>query len=328
MTGPVNGVQVWRLPVINRRPLTGLSYLVALMFFLLTRLSRFDLVCVHLAYFQADIAVIAGRLHRRPVWVKLAASGPHGEIQRMRRLAVITRYLGIRGATRVQATSEAIASEAMSIGVAEHRIVRIPNGVDTNVFRPVGTDTKQRLRNDLGLPAVGTIVLFVGRMALHKGIRDLLEAWRDLPKTSATLMLVGSFATMDVVDMPQASDGIVVRDWTPRVADYYGSADLFVLPSHTEGMSNAMLEAMACGLPPICTRVGAAESVIEHEVNGLLVPPGQPTLLASALRSLIDDPAACRRLGAAAVATVQQNYSIRRVVGMLETEYSVITTAG
>jgi glycosyltransferase involved in cell wall biosynthesis len=309
------------LRIINRRPFSTASYLAALFVFLLRNLRRFDLACVHLAYFQADVAVIAGLITRRPIWVKLAASGAQGEIERMRRFAWLTGYVGLRSAMRVQATSDSIAREAMMVGVRAERLVAVPNGVDAEVYRPPSSQEKQRLRAQLGLLENCPVVLFVGRLAQHKGIRDLLTAWSLLGEPApATLAMVGSAATMDPISIPE-TDGVVVRPWTTNVSAYYQAADIFVLPSHVEGMSNAMLEAMACGLPVICTRVGAAESIIQQGQNGLLVPVGEPRELAAGLRALIADATMRRRLGDAAARTVQDRFSIGRVADMLEAEY-------
>jgi glycosyltransferase involved in cell wall biosynthesis len=89
----------------------------------------------------------------------------------------------------------------------------------------------------------------------------------------------------------------------------------FVLPSRWEGMSNALLEAMACGLPCVATRVSGSEDLITDGVNGLLVPPEQPAAMAEALRRMIEDAALAHRLGAEARATTVRDYQLSAIVG-------------
>ena len=98
-----------------------------------------------------------------------------------------------------------------------------------------------------------------------------------------------------------------------EVERYYRAADAFVLPSAVEGMSNALLEAMAQGLPCIGTRISGSEELIEHGVNGLLVPRDDPSALSAALREILNDATLRRKLGRAARQTVEKSYTIESV---------------
>jgi len=96
---------------------------------------------------------------------------------------------------------------------------------------------------------------------------------------------------MDVVDLLQ-------RAWG------------FVLPSRWDGMPNALLEAMACGLPCVATRVSGSEDIIAHGVNGLLVEPEQPAEMAQALQCIIEDTNVAQRLAKAGRATILRDYQL------------------
>ncbi len=322
-SGDVDGVTVRRLPRLPVRRLGGLSYMFALTVFLLLRMRRFDLVHVHIANYQADVVVTMARLLRRPSYVKIAAGGPRGDIGRMRRVAWLTRYRGLRNAGRVQALSPGIRRECLDLGVAPERVVEIPNGFLTAEFTAAGAEERRREREALGLPAEGVIALFVGRFANYKGVADLLEAWRRLTP-EATLLLLGDTAVDDPLSVPVEGPGVLVREWAADVRPYLHAADFFVLPSHAEGMSNALLEAMACGLPAVATRVGAATSMIADGESGLLIGAGDVDGLAAALGRLIGDPKLRARLGEAAARAAHERYSIGAVVDRIEEQYEAL----
>jgi glycosyltransferase involved in cell wall biosynthesis len=94
-----------------------------------------------------------------------------------------------------------------------------------------------------------------------------------------------------------------------NVAQFYAGIDLFVLPSLTEGMPMALIEAMAAGKAVVATTVGSVPRLIESGHNGLLVPPGDAPALAAALLSLLGDPESCTRLGTRARETAHRSYS-------------------
>ena len=98
------------------------------------------------------------------------------------------------------------------------------------------------------------------------------------------------------------------------VRDLLAEAEVFVLPSRWEGMPNALLEAMACGLPCVATRVSGTEDILRDGENGLLVEPEQPEPLADALRRVLVDATLALRLGQAARATVVERYAVTRIV--------------
>lgn len=310
-------LEVLPLAALPTRRLRSASYCAALAGFLLRHGRRFDQIFVHHAYLQADVVVSLGRVLRRPVWVRQATSGHGSEIGRMRRVARLTRYVGFRKAYRVQAISDDIASELRAIAVPEERIALIPNGVDTRAYRPSSSEERRAARSRLGLPDGAVVVLFAGRIARAKGVEELARAWTVRHRPGAHLVLLGREYPQGHparAVLPTTDASLELRPWTVDPTDHYRAADVFVLPSISEGMSNALLEAMASGLAVIATRVGAAESMIEEGISGLLIPPGDVRALAAALDRLLADGALRRDLGAAAARVVSERYGIGAVV--------------
>lgn len=318
-SGSINGVRVVRLRRIERRRLFRLSYMVRLLVWLVRHGSDYDLVHVHLANLQADIAVAAAHRRGQPAYVKVACGGAVGEVRRFTPMARLTRWYGLRHADRVQVLSDEIRAELAAVGVSRARMVSIPNGIDLGEFHPVAPAEKRRLRAELALPPAGIIVLFVGRVVDYKGIHDLLAAWESVPAPDASLLIVG--ATDDQpLDPP---DGVLVRGWARSPQPYLQAADVFVYPSHADGMSNAVLEAMACGCAVVATAHGATRGFLTAEHDALLVRVSDPAALASAIQRVVADDALRERLAANARASARR-YDLARIVARIETEYQTL----
>jgi len=324
-SGIVGSVKVHRLWGLQRRPVQTATTALSLAVFLLRNARSFDVVHLHIADVRTDVAVLVCRLYRKPVYVKLAAGGPTGDIGKARRSAVLTRHYGLRHAACLQAISVEIEADISGLGIPRSWVAAIPNGLDPTEFRPTSDLEKAALRRNLGLPANRSIVLYLGRFAAYKGIGDLLQAWSQVRSTcDAELVFVGFIAVEDPFPIPAGIPGVTVREWTSHPAALYQAADVFVLPSHVEGMSNSLLEAMASGLPVVATAVGAAPEMIRNGVDGLLVPPGDPDALAEALLRLLVDSEARGALGKTAREGILDRYSLPGVVDQIEARYRPI----
>lgn len=323
----MEGVSVHRLWRINHRPAQTVTACASLAWFLLRHARAFDLIHVHLADVRADVATLVCRLMRRPVYVKIAAGGPGGEIGKLRGISWLTHYYGLRHAACVQAISEEIEAQLVGLGLDPKRIAAIPNGFDPAVFHPVSDPDRRALRRKLGLPLDRPIVLYVGRFARYKGLADLLAAWpRIASRFDAECVLSGFVAYDDPYPIPAGIGRVTIREWTSHPELLYRAADVFVLPSHVEGMSNALLEAMACGLPAVATSVGAAPEMVEDGVDGFLVPPGDPDALAGAIERLLADSNLRRSVGGKARDSSLSRYALSAVVDQIEARYAAITS--
>jgi glycosyltransferase involved in cell wall biosynthesis len=325
-TGSVRSVKVSRLPRIWRRPFRKASYAFVLGCWVVLRGRHFDVWHVHLASRQADWVVLMAAMLRRPTYVKVASGGATGDVRAGDRSAWLTRRVGLRRASRVQALSEEIADELREVGVADGRIVRIPNGLDLSVYGPPEPGQRYAARQKLRLPAASPIILYAGRFAEYKGLADLLQGWATVtPQADGLLVLVGARGSEDrPLAAPMQGVNVVTRAWTTAIVDYMHAADVFAYPPHQDGMSNALLEAMACGLAPIATRIRAVEDLLEHEHNALLVRPFASRELGEAVLRLLRDDQLRRGLGRAAALTARA-YSLEHVVSKIELTYEELT---
>ena len=322
-SGEIGGVRIVRLSRIDRRPLVRVSYLARLLAWLVRHGGAYDVVHVHLANLQADIAVFAARLHKRPSYVKVACGGAVGEVQRFEAMATLTRWYGLRHPDRVQVLSPEIRAELAGVGVREVRMVQIPNGVDLEAFRPISAAAKRAVRAKLALPEQAVVMLFVGRLVDYKGIYDLLEAWARVHLDNARLLILGATAEQ-TLDTPP---GVIVRGWVDSPLPYLQAADVFVHPSHADGMSNAVLEAMACGCALVATDHGATDGFLTAGRDALLVPVSDPAALAAALERIVRDPPLRGRLAADANQSVQR-FALPNVVDGIEDEYEAMLSKG
>ncbi len=198
----------------------------------------------------------------------------------------------------------------------------IPNGVDTRRFQVMQATCAARVGNysDNCLEAHLQTVVCVSRLSYEKGIDVLLLAWQLVHKEvpQARLVIVGGgpleaklVGMVEALGMAGCVEFMGMQDDVPAQLQQGSFA---VLPSRHEGMPNAMLEAMACGLPCVATRVSGSEDIIEQGVNGLLVEIEDYRDMARALLVLLRDAALARKLGYAARATIEQRYAIERVM--------------
>lgn len=234
----------------------------------------------------------------------------------------------LRLADRVVVVNREVESFVLELGIPPGRVVCIPNGVDPLRFYPASAQVKLAARRKLGLPAGELLALYVGRLEYMKGVDLLVQAWAALPagvQGQARLLLVGDGPERLRLERQAAQAGVTGRvlflGEQAEVETYYQAADLFVLPSRTEGLSNAMMEAMASGLPVLATRVGGARDLLVHECNGLLCEPEDSAALSMELSRLICDPHLRQAFGGRARSSALDYASLPVVVERLQGVY-------
>ena len=203
--------------------------------------------------------------------------------------------------TQIVAVSQALQRAVECFQEPSKAIRVVYNGVNIEEFQKSRTpEPETKLKRISGKP----YILFVGRQVHIKGLKDLLVAFAQLAnKIDHDLVVVGP--TLDEVKKldPELTELLIDRlivtgPLSPdEIPIYMQYCELFVLPSHSEGLGIVILEAMASERPVIATRVGGIPEMVTDGVTGLLVPPHKPLLLAEALQSLLDDPARCREMG-------------------------------
>lgn len=237
-------------------------------------------------------AVIAGRLAFVPrIIVGRRALGTHQDRHPYWRS--VDRIVSVL-AHAITANSLAVARDtAMRDGIAPHKIVVIPNGIETTRFASTLAE-RMAVRSRLNLQDDQTAIVCVANLIAYKGHLDLIDAFAIVRRAEpgSRLFLLGAdrgqgAALRERMKKLGVADEVVQLGHCPDVASVLAAMDIAVLPSHEEGLSNALLEYLAAGLPVVATAVGGNAEVIEGVPGCWLVPPRAPSLLAEALIAAI-----------------------------------------
>ena len=260
--------------------------------------APFDAILATWAYPDVFGAVLAARRLGLPVVAKVHGSDVHLAARSGWRCRAIRWAL--ERCAGVVAVSAALKDVLVSFGVPEGKIRVIPNGVDIERFRPMD---RREARVQLSLPLEGRRIVFVGNLDPVKGLPVLLRAMAALPE-DVSLSLVGDGAQRAALDAFIKRLGLTGRATlvgrVPHAAipSWMNAADLFCLPSVSEGCPNVVIEALACGRPVVASRVGGIPELLQDARCGLLVTPNDPAALADSLRRGLAaswEPAAIRR---------------------------------
>ena len=219
-------------------------------------------------------------------------------------------------ATALVAVSPLVRQQSIEEGVRPEKIVVIPNGVNLPEISP---DQTALIRQEAALDEDAFLILTAGRLWAEKGhvhlIRAMPEVVRSEPKVILALAGEGALRPELEVEARKLNVETHIRFLGMRsdVLNWMSAADLFVLPSNSEGMPNALLEAMGLGLPVIATRVGGVPDIIQDGQTGCLVPPQNPPALAAAIISLLRSPQERSRLGQNAREMVRREFQMEKM---------------
>ena len=265
----------------------------------------------------AGVAIVHGEHGKN--FLELAAEG------RAKRVA--KKWLG-RQADLLLSVCEEIRGEWLArYGIVPQRMRTIPNGVDSHRFTPADGAEGRRA---LGLPQDAFVAGTVGRLDPIKNQAALIQAAARLSREVPTLhtVLIGTGPLEQELRQMAEALSIAERVHFPglcrEVEHLLPAFDVFVLPSLSEGMSNVLLEAMSCGVPPVCSDLPSHHEIVTPGMDAVLLQPCDETTLAEALRDLYRNPAARSRLAANARRTIVERFSLERMIHAYEEAYLAI----
>jgi len=214
------------------------------------------------------------------------------------------------------------------VRVPARKVRTIYNGVDTGRFSP---GDRTAARHALGIPADWTVAGTVGRLDPVKDQAGLIRAFAQTPNTeTCALVIVGDGPSRPeleaVVGELGLGDRVRLLGERDDVPEILRALDVFVLPSIGEGISNAILEAMATGLAVIATRVGGNVELVREGITGRLIEPRRPEALAEALSAYLAEPERAREHGAAGRERAVGEFGLERMLAAYEALYRPYAT--
>ncbi|OQX12880.1 MAG: hypothetical protein BWK76_17015 [Desulfobulbaceae bacterium A2] len=316
----VEGIPVERIPWPKRRWARFPRAALDLSQRLYRRRREYDVLHIHQPGWFGLFSIMLARAYGKPVLTKLP--GTIG-------MAGTTAHAWGRFKLRVLRCSDAIVvmsresmDELLAIGFPACRILACPNGItcdDMSVSPQAGTQLCR--------------VAFVGRLSQEKNVDVLLTAWKKVltrVNCRCRLELWGS-GPLESALRHQCSelgitDSVCFHGYVPGVREQLPGSDILVLPSRSEGNSNALLEAMAAGLPVVATRVGGTPMLMGSEWAGFLCEPGDAGALADRLLALIHDPELRERMGRALRRRVEQFFVMQHIAATYAAAYRFLAT--
>lgn len=210
-------------------------------------------------------------------------------------------------------------------GVNSHRVIVIPNGVETRLILN-NTESRRRLRREWGAEENDVLVLTVANLHAAKGHEDIIRAAAMIPRSySIRFVFAGEDHSQGRLEFLARTlgvrDRILFLGHRSDVPDLLAASDVFLLASHWEGMSNALMEAMNAGKAIIATRVGAAEELLDGGRYGQLIPRQEPDSIALALYRFKEANQIYRRQAAKARERIQNFYTIPAMIKAYERFY-------
>ncbi|MDP3012737.1 MAG: glycosyltransferase family 4 protein, partial [Candidatus Subteraquimicrobiales bacterium] len=264
----------------------------------------FDLIHYHYLFPNGLLALIPYVLRRKP----LIATAHGSDVNLVAKVGWIKRLnsLVFKHLSILICVSEDLASELQQVfQINPKKVLVVDCGVDTDIFKP---EDKNRLRNLIGLSPSQKIVLYVGNLVLVKGVNYLIEALPEIIKKhpEVYLVLIGSGPALK--DLQREVVALNLEDYVRfegakphwQIPRWMGAADVFVLPSEREGFGLVALEAMACGVPVVASKVGGLTEFIEDGKDGFLINSGDKNALVEKINYLLTNFKAYESISSAA----------------------------
>lgn len=310
---------------IERKPSPWKDALILFKLINLFRREQFDIVHSHMPK-----TGLLGMLAAWLVGVPIRINTYHGEVWATRKgwrrtaLKLLDQLVGSL-ATVVLVVSPSQRDFLVNEGVLQLGKARVIgagsiSGVDPLRFYP-DTDSKRAMRDELGIAQDAKVILFVGRLNRDKGMLDLATAFNVIAKhnSDVVLLLVGAEEDIPFSRIQKichaGRDRLHYVSFTTTPERYMTAADIFCLPSYREGFGMTIIEAAACGVPSVASRIYGITDAVEEGKTGLLFPAGDVAALTQALLKLLEDRDLRQQMGEAARVRALELFPSQKIIG-------------
>ena len=308
-----------------------LTYLISLFFNLIwiTRKYNLELFHAHHTIPTGLVAIVVGKIMRLPVVVTAhlmditthgADVGPLDNIKDFESNFIFSRLIrfSLNSSSKIIAVSGDLANKIELMGINKD-VTILRNAVDISRFKP---SKNIEMRQIYKIDDNDILILFIGHLESFKGIFELMDAFKKIRinHDNCKLMIVGEGheeqKVKNVVSKLDLDDYIIFTGKVSpeTIQNFYQMADIFTLPSYTEGLPLVVVEAMACGLPVVVSTVGGIPELVKDGINGFLVPPKDRFSLTKKLEILVDNEELRQKFGLKALETVDDEFNIEKKV--------------
>ena len=303
----------------------GITYMFSVLSFLIKNRGRFDIIQCFGLFLFVPPAVLMKYIFKKKVVVRLMCSGTCGDFSGIKQLTFKRLIVeAAKRCDRIVCLSQDIKHELLEYHFAPEKLVSIPNGVDIEQFAPLTRAEQQNSKN----------ICFIGRIEVQKGLEFLIKAMCVVTtqENDVKLLIVGSGEQRDYLEdlcrKLKLDDRIAFLGEQDNVLSYYHQSEFVILPSESEGMSNVLLESMACALPIVTTDIGGNVELVgkpKKEMknsnggryficeNGILISPEDVNSLAEAIVQLLRNKTLAKSMGYSARKKVEESYSLNQV---------------
>lgn len=301
--------------------LTSLSFSIILAFKLFSMRKKYEIVHFHGASLPLIVCLPLLKLLRKKIIAKVLASRIGTEAGSLKGRYFFLGNLFAHMLKRTDAyiaISKEIVDSLRREGINPKNIFHISNFVDTEIFKPADDKARLLIKHSLSVDKK-LVINFTGRIVKRKGIDVLINTMEKNKEilTKAILIIIGTGPEEDriknLVSRLGITENVKFIGHSSEVFKLYQASDIFVLPSYAEGMPNSLLEAMACSVSVVASRIGGVVDVVEDGKSGMLFNPGDPISLSSSMLRLIEDSELRRRLGEEARKVIMKDFSIESI---------------
>lgn len=325
----IDGISVHRLGIPGNSWFATTAFVLSLVFFFLRDKNNVAVYHSHGAVNMGALCHLIAFLQRKKNVAKIASAG---KIPALNHTFSGRLFLAMfKRSHAIICMTDEIRSELQEIRTPEESIFRITNGVDGIRFSRYSENQRLKWKVEQGLKATSRVVLFSSRIVTGKGLDVLVAAWEDVYEQypECWLFIVGSGkdqpnsieSQMQVLVKKKKLQQVRFVGETDAPENYLGVADLFVFPSRHEGFPNALMEAMAAGLPVIASRIGGVTDLVQAEVNGILFESGNSVDLSRQMIEYLGQPDLLSKIGQQARLDVLAKYSFPSIASQYMTLY-------
>lgn len=320
----IEGISVIRVPAFGPEVLRTILFNVGALPFLLLKMKRINIIHLH-SLNGLYSAVFLKWLVGKKVVYKMTNFGMDDPLSLQKQPGGKLKFFFFKYVEKAVAISSDCLSAYQKSNLPPEKCSFIPNGVNVEKFKPLSSEEKNVMRKTMGLDDNEVVISYLGQITQRKGVHKILAALANLiaQQSNFQCYLVGPIVDENYfselknqISQQNLENRVVFPGAVKQSQRYLQASDIFIFPSEKEGLPNALLEAMSCGLPGIVSNISGCADVIQHGHNGFLFEPDDVASLSKFLAKLAGDKNLRDKIGWHARQTIFEKYALEKITGL------------